>query len=78
MTQEKKILITGATGNVGEEVIYYLNKLNYKCEVIIAVRDVENAKKKLSKDYKLLYRPFDFKDQTTLKRLLRPLIYCSY
>ena len=35
------ILITGATGNVGIEVLTALNKLNYPNEIFAGVRDTK-------------------------------------
>lgn len=45
----KKALITGATGNIGQEVIQYISTLNNQVETIAAVRDIEKAKKKVVK-----------------------------
>lgn len=58
----KKILITGATGNIGSEVIHYLFELENELEVVAAVRDVGKAKVKFSDFQKLLYVYFDFEN----------------
>lgn len=44
------ILITGATGNIGFEVIRFLTKINSSNKIIAGVRNIENAKKVL-KDF---------------------------
>ena len=40
----KNILITGATGNVGFEVIRYLSKMETSVKLIAGVRNIERAK----------------------------------
>ena len=35
-----RILITGATGNIGLEVVHYLNELNFDSEILAAVRNI--------------------------------------
>lgn len=61
----KKILITGATGNIGTEVVTYLSKLNHESEIIIAAHKVESAKTKFSSLANLSYRWFDFEKQNS-------------
>jgi uncharacterized protein YbjT (DUF2867 family) len=39
----KRILVTGATGNVGSEVIHYLTQMEVAAEVIAAGRNIEKA-----------------------------------
>lgn len=56
----KRILITGATGNIGTEVIHSLYELNVAFEIIAAVRNIERAKRKLSGYPRLKFRQFDF------------------
>ncbi len=65
----KRILITGATGNVGMEVIKSLNKLNHIFEINAGVFDLEKDTLKL-KDHKLNTLRFDFTDITTYKPAL--------
>ncbi len=56
----KRILITGATGNVGFEVIRYLFMLNTKPEVYAAVRDIARSKSLFSEFPELKFVHFDF------------------
>jgi uncharacterized protein YbjT (DUF2867 family) len=60
-----RILITGATGNIGQEVIHYLTSHNAKAEVYAAVRKVEEAKESFQNYPSLLFRQFDFEDHRT-------------
>ena len=57
----KNVLITGATGNVGIEVIKSLRSLNVSLEIIAGVRDIAADGAKLS-EYKVILRSFDFTD----------------
>jgi uncharacterized protein YbjT (DUF2867 family) len=61
----KRILITGATGNIGIEVIHSLKKLNSDVDIIAAVRNVEKAKKQFADSAVLLFRQFDFENSDT-------------
>lgn len=54
-----KVLITGATGNVGLEVIKSLQKINHNLQVYAGVRDLFNDKLKLS-NYEVNLVHFDF------------------
>ncbi len=56
----KRILITGATGNIGLEVVHYLSELKTDLEICTAVRNIEKAKKTFKNYPKLLFRKFDF------------------
>lgn len=59
----KRVLITGATGNIGQEVVHYLQELNSEIEINAAVRDIERAKNGVFKSvHSLLYRRFDFEN----------------
>lgn len=60
----KRILVTGATGNVGFEVAHYLIALNSGSEIIAGIRN-ENAKQKLTKYPDLHFRTFDFEQSET-------------
>jgi uncharacterized protein YbjT (DUF2867 family) len=61
----KRILVTGATGNIGLEVVHYLNALNSECEIIAAVRDIADAKQKSPEAVNLQFRQFDFENPDT-------------
>lgn len=66
----KRILITGATGNVGFEVIRFLSRNSNGCRIVAGVRNIVEAKRKL-KDYKNLeYVAFDFENPSTFERAL--------
>lgn len=66
----KRFLITGATGNIGFEVIRFLCKHNSSNKVIAAVRDIEKAKK-LFKDFPAVeFRQFDFEDTNSFEQSL--------
>ena len=56
-----KILVTGATGNVGREVIRLL--LNQDCDVYAAVRNTDNAQQMLGSN--IHYVSFDFTNPNT-------------
>ncbi|WP_299287414.1 NmrA family NAD(P)-binding protein [uncultured Mucilaginibacter sp.] len=66
----KKVLITGATGNVGIEVIKCLSKLNHTIQVFAGLRNVEENQKKLAA-YPISAVQFDFTDSTTYKSALQ-------
>jgi len=59
------ILITGATGNIGSEVIRYLYKNDTSNRIIAGVRNIEKAKKVFADYPKLEYVHFDFEDSDT-------------
>jgi len=65
----KNILITGAAGNVGMEVIKSLNKIDHTFEIYAGVFNVEKDRPKL-RDYKLNVLHFDFTDVATYKPAL--------
>ncbi len=58
---KKKLLITGATGNVGTELIKALQKIQHPFEIFAGVRDLEKDSDKLRK-YSLTPERFDFMD----------------
>lgn len=56
-----KILITGATGNVGIEVIKSLHLLDHQLDISAGVRDLVRDKEKLA-NYRITLVHFDFTD----------------
>ncbi len=65
----KRVLITGATGNVGMAVIKALFKMSHPLQIVAGVRDMSTDKAKLSA-YEIGFVPFDFMDITTYKSAL--------
>lgn len=63
-----KVLITGATGNVGTEVIKSLQKINHKLDLYAGVRDLTDSAK--LHHFKIKLTPFDFTDSTTYNTAL--------
>ena len=59
-----KVLITGATGNVGMEVIKSLQNIDHKLDIYAGVRNLTEDRIKLS-DYKVKFSLFDFTDFKT-------------
>lgn len=55
-----KILITGATGNVGVEIIRYFHEQGTANTIVAGVRDIEKAKKIFSDFTNIQYVHFDF------------------
>lgn len=66
----ERILVTGATGNVGTEVIKFLSESGRQQQVYAGVRDIEGAKIKLREYKNLDYIPFDFEDPSTFSSAL--------
>ncbi|MDZ7757757.1 NmrA family NAD(P)-binding protein [Rhodohalobacter sp.] len=67
----KKFLITGATGNVGVEVIRYLMNPDHDHTIIAGVRNIEKAKEKFRNFSDLEYVSFDFEDPATFNDALQ-------
>lgn len=65
----KKILITGATGNVGMATIKALNKMPHSLQIVVGIRNFLRDKEKLA-DYKMDFVKFDFMDFATYKPVL--------
>ena len=61
------ILITGATGNVGFEVIRFLFKKSHSHRVVAGVRNIEKAKIHFKEFPNLCYVKFDFEDSATFE-----------
>ncbi|MBC7488582.1 MAG: NmrA family NAD(P)-binding protein [Cytophagaceae bacterium] len=64
-----KVLITGATGNVGTEVIKSLQKIDHQLDIYAGVRNSNEDRIKLS-DYKIKYLLFNFTDFKTYNTAL--------
>ena len=64
-----KILVTGATGNVGMAIIKSLNKLTHNLEIIAGIKDFSKDKEKLI-GYNIGFVKFDFMDSATYKPAL--------
>lgn len=56
----KKILITGATGNIGFEVIRFLYKNGTTNKIVAAVRNVDKARNTFKEFLQLEFAEFDF------------------
>jgi len=66
----ERILITGAKGNVGIEVIRFLYKINSKYSIVAGVRNFETARQTLCEFPKLEFVEFDFEDTQTFNQAL--------
>ena len=60
-----KILITGATGNVGMEVIRYLQLQNTSDKIVVGARNTEKARNAFKDKEGLEFVHFDFEDAST-------------
>jgi len=66
----KRILITGATGNIGTEVISSLYKTDTKDQIIAGVRNIDKARQTLNQFQSLMYVEFDFENPLTFDNSL--------
>ncbi len=64
-----KVLITGATGNVGTEVIKSLQNIDHKLDIYAGVRNLTTDGNKLD-NLKIKFVQFDFTDSTTYNNSL--------
>jgi len=67
----KRILITGATGNIGCEVIRFLYEIETKHQVIAGVRKIDEAREKLNKFSLLNFVNFDFEKPDTFNQAFK-------
>jgi len=67
-----KVLITGATGNVGIEVIVALLKIEHNLEIHASVREIESGNEKLA-NFNLKKIKFDFTDCETFVLALQDI-----
>lgn len=66
----KRILITGATGNVGMEVVRFLRQRAFDGQVVIGARNIPEAKTKYQASGQIEFVRFDFEDAGTFKSAL--------
>ncbi len=66
----KRILITGATGKIGYEVIRFLYQNETKNRIVAAVRNIEQAKNMFGNFLQLEFVDFDFEDADTFESSL--------
>jgi uncharacterized protein YbjT (DUF2867 family) len=64
----KRILVTGATGNIGFEVIRYLSKIKSDSEIVAAVRNIDKAREYFKGFPDLHFRNFDFEDDKSYSK----------
>ena len=68
-----KILITGATGNIGIELIRFSSKIETSNQIVAGVRNIEKAKKTFTNVPELAYVHFDFEDSNTFESALNQI-----
>ena len=64
------VLITGATGNVGAEIIKQLKKVESEVSISLAVRNIEKAQKNCSISRNMKFVTFDFENASTFRGAL--------
>jgi uncharacterized protein YbjT (DUF2867 family) len=69
----KRILITGATGNIGTEVVQSLCEMSPGAEIVAAVRNIKSAKRKFSHQAHLSFRYFDFENQDSFNAAFKEI-----
>jgi uncharacterized protein YbjT (DUF2867 family) len=67
------ILITGATGNIGQAAIRFLSAANMSDRIIAGVRDIGKAKRVFPDHPRLEYVEFDFESRETFKPALKDI-----
>jgi uncharacterized protein YbjT (DUF2867 family) len=66
-----RVLITGATGNIGFEVINYLNEFKSSNKIFAGVRNIEKAKQIISERNRVEFVEFDFENPETFNNALK-------
>jgi len=66
----EKILITGATGNIGYQVIRYLYEQNSQNRIVAGVRNIDKGKASLVHFGQLEFREFDLENPATFDSAL--------
>lgn len=66
-----RILITGATGNIGLEAIIYLIELKSSNQIVAGVRDIEKAKRTILGNSNIEFVAFDFENPETFGGALK-------
>jgi uncharacterized protein YbjT (DUF2867 family) len=61
----KRVLVTGATGNVGQSVIRHLLEYESETHIVAGVRDIKSAKKRFLNHPDIKWCIFNFEDQST-------------
>jgi len=67
----KRILVTGATGNIGSEVIRFLPESSEEFEITAAVRNIGKAKEAFADFPNLNFRRFDFEEPESFAEAFR-------
>src|SRR5919106_4016535 len=70
-TKLETILVTGATGSVGSEVVNQLSKLDAPVRIKAAVHSIQNTKKALRDNNEIETVPIDYNKPETLREALR-------
>jgi uncharacterized protein YbjT (DUF2867 family) len=68
--ETKRILITGATGNVGFEIIRFLYRINLRSNIFAGVRNLSKAKLIFTDFKELRFAQFDIEDAQTFETSL--------
>jgi uncharacterized protein YbjT (DUF2867 family) len=69
----KNILITGATGNIGYELLKFLFRPDTAMNIFVGVRDIPRAKKLFAHFGDLNYRYFDFENPDSFDEALEKI-----
>ncbi len=70
---KRSVLITGATGNIGQELIHSLSAFDQEIDIIAAVRNIERAEKMFFEYPNLAYRTFDFEHPQTYEQAFKEI-----